>query len=239
MDKPTSRNSGMDFTKNQLGNFNFFERIQLQQVTQLDTTSMRHLKWSSGHPESASPKGRVRIPRSLMVNGNMDTTPHFIGWSMHQISEGQKHNLTSRDFNFNAKKDHHSHRIVPFQPFFFCWVVACSTCPVFSLDFWTAGHFNTSRCVLVLCLCVFVMLCLLYLIWLYLVRFPGVFEFPSVVPPCKPSTFCLPYIRVYPSDRWVTHQWSRRSDGRFGHLRHGSLGSIAWSMVVSGSPKRW
>ena len=136
MDKPTSRNSRKDFTKNQLGNFNFFGRIQLQQVTQLDTTSMRHLKWSSGHPESAYPKGRVRIPRSLMVNGNMDTTLHFIGWSMHQIWEVQKHNLTSRDFNFNAKKDDHSHHIVPFQPFFLL------SCGVFHLSSFFLGLLN-------------------------------------------------------------------------------------------------
>ena len=107
-----------------------------------------------------------------MVNGNMDTTPHFIRWSMHQISEVQKHNLTSRNFKLNAKKDHH-HSLTSHCPL--------SKCPTFFLlscvplvQFFS-GHSNTSWCIriLVFCLCVFVfvMLCLLYLIWLYLVRF--------------------------------------------------------------------
>lgn len=158
--------SGKDFTKNRLGKFNLFGRIT-QANDCIAILFVRQLSSSSGHPESASPKGRVKIPRSFMVNGNMDTTPHFIGWSMHQnhqISEVQKHNLTSISTQKRTTTTH-SHHIVPFQsvPLFSCWVVL--HVPFFS------GHSNTSWCILVFCLCVFVMLCLLYLIWLYLVRF--------------------------------------------------------------------
>lgn len=122
---------------------------------------MRQLSSSSGHPESASGKGRVKIPGSFMVNGNMDTTPHFIRWSMHQISEVQKHNLTSRNFKFNAKKDHH-HSLTSHCPLSKCPTFVLLSCVPLVQFF--SGHSNTSWCILVFCLCVFVMLCLLYLI---------------------------------------------------------------------------
>ena len=115
--------SGKDFTKNRLGKFNLFGRIT-QANDCIAILFVRQLSSSSGHPESASPKGRVKIPRSFMVNGNMDTTPHFIGWSMHQnhqISEVQKHNLTSISTQKRTTTTH-SHHIVPFQsvPLFSC-----------------------------------------------------------------------------------------------------------------------
>ena len=132
---------------------------------------------------------------------------------MHQISEVQKHNLTSRNFKLNAKKDHH-HSLTSHCPL--------SKCPTFFLlscvplvQFFS-GHSNTSWCIriLVFCLCVFVfvMLCLLYLIWLYLVRF-----FP---------------LRFSASFTWFVYAWVPLGHSSMkppkwwsflGHLRHGSL----------------
>ena len=171
--------SGKDFTKNRLGKFNLFGRIT-QANDCIAILFVRQLSSSSGHPESASPKGRVKIPRSFMVNGNMDTTPHFIGWSMHQnhqISEVQKHNLTSISTQKRTTTTH-SHHIVPFQsvPFFSCWVVF----HLFSFFRVTPTPHGASWFSVSVSLS-----CYAYCIWsdcILSVFFPCVFELPSVGP---------------------------------------------------------